>query len=31
MNGERFVTVPYAATVILAAIYMIVIEVFSRL
>jgi hypothetical protein len=31
MNGERFVTVPYAATVILAAIYMIVIEAFSRL
>jgi hypothetical protein len=31
MNGERFVTLPYALTVILAAIYMIVIEVFSRL
>jgi hypothetical protein len=31
MNGERFVTLPYAVTVILAAIYMIVIEVFSRL
>jgi hypothetical protein len=31
MNGERFVTLPYALTVILAVIYMIVIEVFSRL
>lgn len=31
MNNERFVTLPYAVTVILACIYMIVIEVFQHL
>lgn len=31
MNGEKFVTLPYAVTVILAFIYMVVIEIMQRL